>query len=49
MWKDDRMTSNFSMLDQFHVNRGVYTAEFEGQKLVAIQTERKPNTRFPRW
>jgi hypothetical protein len=47
--KDDQITSNFSMLDQFHVYRGVYTSEFEGQKLVAVQTERKPSTRFPRW
>jgi len=49
MLKDGQIGSNFSMLDQFHVNRGVHTAEFEGQKLVSVQTERRPDKRFPRW
>ncbi len=49
MFKDGEFGSNLSMLDNFHLHRGVHTAEFEGQKLVAVQTERRPDKRFPRW
>jgi len=49
MQKDDRFTSDMSMLNDFHYYRGVYTAEYEGQKMVVIKTERRPEKRFHRW
>jgi len=42
-------SSNLSMINDFHFYRGLYTAEYEGQKMIVVKAERRPGKKFPRW
>jgi len=47
--KENEFECNMSLLNEFHLYRGVHVADYEGQKIVVVKTERRTDRRYIRW